>query len=101
MVAIRKVAWGRPCISNEVAEPRALNIMPPNEQILHKQLSDRELEVFSLLVSGKSITEIAHSLHLSVKTVSTHETHIKQKMGMTALSEMVQYAREHRLLSPY
>jgi DNA-binding NarL/FixJ family response regulator len=98
--AIRKVASGRPYISTEVAEQLALNIMTPNEQLLHKQLSDREFEVFSLLVGGKSITEIANSLHLSVKTVSTHKTRIMQKMGMTSLSEMVQYAVAHRRLSP-
>ena len=98
--AIRKVASGRPYISTEVAEQLALNIMAPNEQLLHKQLSDREFEVFSLLVGGKSITEIANNLHLSVKTVSTHKTRIMQKMGMTSLSEMVQYAVAHRLLAP-
>src|SRR5476651_2756870 len=53
--AIRKVASGRPYISAEVAEQLALNIMMPNESLLHKQLSDREFEVFSLLVAGKSI----------------------------------------------
>ena len=98
--AIRKVALGRPYISTEVAEQLALNIMAPSEQLLHKQLSDREFEVFTLLVSGKSITEIANGLHLSVKTVSTHKTRIMQKMGMSSLSEMVQYAVAHRLLSP-
>jgi DNA-binding NarL/FixJ family response regulator len=51
-------------------------------------------------VGGKSITEIANNLHLSVKTVSTHKTRIMQKMGMTSLSEMVQYAVAHRLLAP-
>jgi DNA-binding NarL/FixJ family response regulator len=99
--AIRKVASGRPYISTEVAEQLVLNIMMPNESLLHKQLSDREFEVFSLLVAGRSITEIANSLHLSVKTVSTHKTRIMQKMGMSSLSEMVQYAVAHRLLSPF
>ena len=99
--AIHKVASGRPYISAEVAEQLVLNIMMPNESLLHKQLSDREFEVFSLLVAGKSITEIANNLHLSVKTVSTHKTRIMQKMGMTSLSEMVQYAVAHRLLSPF
>ena len=98
--AIRKVSSGRPYISTEVAEQLALNIMAPSEQLLHKQLSDREFEVFSLLVGGKSITEIANGLHLSVKTVSTHKTRIMQKMGMNSLSEMVQYAVAHRLLAP-
>jgi DNA-binding NarL/FixJ family response regulator len=84
-----------------VAEQLALNIMQPAEISLHKQLSDREFEVFSLLVSGKSITEIANGLHLSVKTVSTHKTRIMQKMGMASLSEMVQYAVAHKLLTPF
>ena len=99
--AIRRVAAGRPYISTEVAEQLALNIMMPNESLLHKQLSDREFEVFSLLVGGKSITEIANGLHLSVKTVSTHKTRIMLKMGMNSLSQMVQYAVAHRLLSPF
>src|SRR5450830_1622890 len=99
--AIREVASGRPYISTEVAEQLAMNIMTPNEQLLHKQLSDREFEVFSMLVGGKSITEIANSLHLSVKTVRTHKTRIMQKMGMTSLSEMVQYAVALKLLSPF
>jgi DNA-binding NarL/FixJ family response regulator len=66
----------------------------------HKQLSNREFEVFTLLVSGKSITEIADFLHLSAKTVSTHKTRILTKMNMSSLAEMVQYAVQHRLLGP-
>ncbi|HEY5801044.1 MAG TPA: response regulator transcription factor [Burkholderiaceae bacterium] len=99
--AIRKVASGRPYISMEVAEQLALNIMVPHEKLLHEQLSDREFEVFSMLVGGKSITEIADALHLSVKTVSTHKTRIMLKMGMSSLSDMVQYAVAHRLLAPF
>ena len=99
--AIHKVASGRPYISVAVAEQLALNIMAPNENMLHKQLSDREFEVFSMLVAGKSITDIANSLHLSVKTVSTHKTRIMQKMGMSSFAEMVQYAVAFRLLSPF
>src|SRR5690606_32868311 len=57
--AIRKVATGRPYISLEVAEQLAMDAMPATmEDLPHKQLSDREFEVFSLLVGGKSITEI-------------------------------------------
>lgn len=99
--AIRRVASGRPYISMEVAEQLALNIMTPNEELPHKLLSDREFEVFHLLVSGKSITEIADLLHLSVKTVSTHKTRIMQKMAMNSLSDMVQYAVAQHLLNPF
>jgi DNA-binding NarL/FixJ family response regulator len=99
--AIRKVASGRPYISLEVAEQLAMDAMPSNnEDLPHKQLSDREFEVFSLLVGGKSITEIAEMLHLSVKTVSTHKTRILHKMGMPSLADLVQYAVAHRLLTP-
>jgi len=83
----------------EVAEQLALNIMAPSEQLLHKQLSDREFEVFSLLVGGKSITEIANGLHLSVKTVSTHKTHVLEKMSCASVAELVRYAVHHDLLS--
>jgi len=98
--AIRKVASGRPYISAEVAEQLAIDAMPSSEHLPHEELSNREFEVFSLLVSGKSITEIADMLHLSAKTVSTHKTRILQKMSMTSLAEMVQYAVAHRLLPP-
>src|SRR6478672_12183571 len=96
--AIRKVAAGRPYISLEVAEQLAMDAMPSVvEDLPHKQLSDREFEVFSLLVGGKSITEIAESLHLSVKTVSTHKTRILHKMGVPSLADLVQYAVVHGL----
>lgn len=98
--AIRKVASGRPYISQEVAEQLAIDAMPANEELPHKQLSNREFEVFSLLVCGKSITEIADQLHLSAKTVSTHKTRILYKMGMNSIAEMVQYAVAYRLLAP-
>jgi DNA-binding NarL/FixJ family response regulator len=99
--AIRKVASGRPYISLEVAEQLAMDAMPSvMEDLPHKQLSDREFEVFSLLVGGKSITEIAESLHLSVKTVSTHKTRILHKMGVPSLADLVQYAVVHGLLNP-
>lgn len=98
--AIRKVASGRPYISQEVAEQLAIDAMPANEELPHKHLSNREFEVFSLLVSGKSISEIADLLHLSAKTVSTHKTRILFKMEMTSIAEMVQYAVAYRLLAP-
>jgi DNA-binding NarL/FixJ family response regulator len=98
--AIRKVASGRPYISAEVAEQLAMEVMPSNEDLPHKELSNREFEVFILLVTGKSITEIADLLHLSAKTVSTHKTRILHKMSMSSLAEMVQYAVAHRLLPP-
>jgi DNA-binding NarL/FixJ family response regulator len=96
--AIRRVASGRPYISTQVAEQLAFNIMSPSKELPHTQLSDREFEVFNLLVNGKSLTEIGEQLHVSVKTVSTHKTRIMQKMKMRSLSEIIQYAVAHQLL---
>lgn len=97
--AIHKVASGRPYISMAVAEQLAFSAMPASHQIDHRILSDREFEVFCHLAKGKSITEIGDMLHLSVKTVSTHKTRIMQKMEWQSLSELVQYAVAHHLLS--
>ena len=97
--AIRRVASGRPYISSQVAEQLALNIMSPTQDLPHKQLSDREFEVFTLLVNGRTLTEIGEHLHLSVKTVSTHKTRIQQKMQMNSLSEIIQYAVMNNLMN--
>lgn len=98
VTALRKVASGRPYISIEVAEQLAMSAMPADSDLPHTTLSDREFEVFSHLVAGKSITEIADLLHLSVKTVSTHKTRIMLKMERNTLSDLVQYAVAHKLL---
>lgn len=96
--AIRVVASGRPFISMKVAEEMALHVMAPDVTMLHSQLSDRELQVFSLLVTGSSVSEIAAQLNVSVKTVSAHKAHILQKMGMKGIAHMVQYALAQGLL---
>lgn len=98
VTALRKVASGRPYISIEVAEQLAMSAMPADNELPHTLLSDREFEVFGHLVKGKSITEIADILHLSVKTVSTHKTRIMQKMERNTLSDLVQYAVAHNML---
>ena len=64
----------------------------------HLRLSDREFEVFRLLASGRSPTEIGEQLHLSVKTISTHKARILQKLGLTGTAELVRYAMEQHLL---
>jgi DNA-binding NarL/FixJ family response regulator len=97
--AIRRVAAGRLYISPSVAEQLALNIMPGNDDLPHKRLSDREFEVFQLLAAGTSASEIAEKLHLSVKTVSTHKTRILQKMDANSLADLVKYAMANKLLS--
>ena len=96
--AIRKVAAGGVYISPAVGEQFALGAITQTAGPPHTALSDREYQVFEMLVAGKSGTEIAERLNLSVKTVSTHKAHVMQKMNMTNQSELIRYALNHGLL---
>jgi DNA-binding NarL/FixJ family response regulator len=99
VAAIRKVAGGGAFISAEVAEQLAFDAMPQVDGPPHQALSDREFQVFQLIVSGRSVTEIGADLNLSVKTVSTHKAHIMQKMRMTNQTELIRYAISHGLVN--
>ena len=98
VAAIRKVAAGGAFITAAVAEQFVLGAMSRTDGPPHAALSDREFQVFEMLVSGKTITDIAERLNLSVKTVSTHKARIMQKMGMTNQAELIRYALSHHLL---
>lgn len=96
--AIRKVAAGGAFISAEVAQQLALGAMPNATGPLHATLSDREFQILLLIAGGKSISDIAAQLFLSVKTVSTHKSNVLQKMNMTTQAELIRYALENGLL---
>jgi DNA-binding NarL/FixJ family response regulator len=95
--AIRKIAAGGAYISAEVAEQLALGAMPGGDAPPHEALSDREFQVFRMLVTGESVTDIAQQLHLSVKTVSTHKANLMAKLGLGNQSELVRYAIKNGL----
>lgn len=97
VAAIRKVAEGGLYISSGVAEQLALTLRPQTPGLPHQSLSDREYEVFDLLVSGATVSDIAARLHLSGKTVSTHKARILEKMGMDSVADLVRYAMAHKL----
>jgi len=98
--AIRKIAAGGAYISAEVAEQLALGAMPGGDTLPHESLSDREFEVFRLLVAGEAVSDIAGKLNLSVKTVSTHKANLMQKLGLSNQTELVRYALKHGLTDP-
>jgi DNA-binding NarL/FixJ family response regulator len=98
VAAIRKVAAGGAFISAEVAQQLALSAMPGAQGLPHEALTDREFQVFQLIAAGKSVSEIAARLSLSVKTVSTHKTNVLHKMGMSTTADLVRYAITHRLV---
>ncbi len=95
--AIRKVASGGAFITTTVAEQLALAAMPHAETAPHQTLSDREFQVMRMLVAGRSITDIAGELNLSVKTISTHKTRLMQKLNLTNQTELIHYAIDHKL----
>lgn len=96
--ALHRVANGRLFISPGVAEQLALNLMPGDAELPHKDLSDREFEVFQLLAAGLTASQIGEKLHLSVKTVSTHKTNVLQKLHAESLADLIKYAIAHGLL---
>jgi DNA-binding NarL/FixJ family response regulator len=98
VAAIHKVAGGGAFISAAVAEQLALGAMPDAHGPLHGALSDREFQVFRMLAEGKSISDIAERLSLSVKTVSTHKANILHKMNMATSGDLIRYAIAHRLV---
>ena len=91
--ALRKVAAGGVHISDVAATG-----LVSAERAPHQALSDREFEVLRLLAGGRSPTEIAGQLHLSVKTVSSHKANIQEKLGLGGTADLVRYALEHKLL---
>lgn len=97
--AIRKIAAGGVHISDAAAAQlvAAQGGASAGAAAPHTRLSNREFEVFRLLVQGIGPTGIADRLHLSVKTVSTHKTRILEKMGMESTADLVRYAVEHKL----
>jgi DNA-binding NarL/FixJ family response regulator len=96
--AIRKVASGGVYVSPKVAELLASDVSRPQQAPPHTLLSNREYEVFSRLVRGTSLTAIACEFSLSIKTVSTHKSHLFEKMGVINQSDLVRYAINHGLL---
>ncbi|MGZ8266561.1 MAG: response regulator [Burkholderiales bacterium] len=98
VAAIRRIAGGGAYISPETAERLVLETNTGTEGPPHTQLSNREYEVFRALVAGKSVTDIAANLNLSVKTISTHKSRILEKMGLSSQTALVRYALKHNLV---
>jgi DNA-binding NarL/FixJ family response regulator len=95
--AIRKVIKGGKYVSPAFAEQLATHIDADYEELPHEMLSDREFQVMRLIASGKSVTQIADELFLSVKTVSTYRSRILEKMKMKNNAELMHYAIRNKL----
>jgi DNA-binding NarL/FixJ family response regulator len=97
--AIRAAARGGRYVSPELAEVLVTGMQggAPGEP-RHSILSEREFQIFCKLAEGKSVSEIAARLFLSVKTVSTYRTRILEKMGMKTNADITYYAVKNNLV---
>lgn len=99
--AVRKVASTGKYLDAEMAEKLAFASSSgrSQEESVDLTLSEREMQVFRLIVEGKCIKEIANDLSISDKTVSTHKAHILAKLGLKSVPDLVRYAIQGKLFS--
>jgi len=93
--AIRKVLGGALYLSDKMMQKlvnKLVDVEGEVGQSISDRLSDRELEVFSLLGRGNGTRQIADKLHLSVKTIETYRSHIKEKLNFESASELLHHA---------
>jgi len=96
--AVKLILKGRKYISSTLAEKLADKIGTDASILPHEKLSDREYQVLCLIASGKSISDIAAELYLSVKTIGTFRTRILDKMEMKTNAELIRYAIKYGLI---
>jgi two-component system, NarL family, invasion response regulator UvrY len=96
--AIQTARMGKKYITPSIAEKLADAFENETGKESHQSLSDREFDVFKLLAAGKSISEIAAQLSLSITTVSTYRSRVLDKMKMRSNAEMTRYALETGLI---
>lgn len=97
--ALRKVCSGGKYVSPQLAEKLAVFIGDETTRPPHEKLSDREFEVLRMLALGKTVTEVAEELLLSVKTVSTYRSRVLEKMKMTSNADLTRYALQNELIT--
>ncbi|WP_175752157.1 response regulator [Burkholderia anthina] len=96
--AVRKLADGGVYVSTMVGDLLAQVANGDSEALAHHRLTGREFEVLVGLASGQSITQMAGSLDISIKTVSTYKSRIMEKLDLTNESDMIRFALRHQLL---
>ncbi|HUN65067.1 MAG TPA: response regulator transcription factor [Bacteroidota bacterium] len=98
ITAIRKVAAGGRHVSPAIAEKLAFEVDRRTEKLPHQLLSNREFQVMSMLAGGSTVGEIAGSLHLSEKTISTYRARLFEKLNVRNIAELTHYAIQHKLI---
>ncbi|MBC3870284.1 response regulator [Undibacterium oligocarboniphilum] len=98
LTAIRQVAGGLKYIGPQLAQALANNLNQEHEDEPHKTLSDREFQTMTMIASGKSVSDIAKELSLSVKTISEYRSRILLKMKLRHNAELTHYAIKNQLV---
>ena len=100
VLAIRRVVGGGRYLSSATAERLAEYVAGGMAAKPHEALSDREFEIMRLLAAGQRVTDIAGSLNLSAKTVSTYRRRVLEKLNMSSNADLVAYAIREHLIDP-
>jgi DNA-binding NarL/FixJ family response regulator len=98
VAAIRKVSQGGKYVSTALAERLASLVQKDGALLPHETLSHREHQIMCLIASGKTVSEAAQELSLSVKTVSTYRARILGKLSLKSNAELVRYAVDNQLV---
>ncbi len=98
VTAIRQVASGKKYVSPELAMELAEAISEDTDRPLHEKLSDREYQTLCMIASGKTLTQIAEELNLSVKTVSVYRARLLEKMRLRNNAELTHYGLKYGLV---
>ena len=98
VTAIRRVAEGRKYVSASLAELLATEIHSDPVKMAHEYLSDREFEVLCLIGRGKTVSQIAKILSLSLPTINTYRSRILDKMNLQSSAQLIHYVLENKLV---
>jgi two-component system invasion response regulator UvrY len=97
VAAIRKVSAGGKYVSASLAE-RLASMLQGDGEPLYQALSNREYQVMCLIASGKTVSDVARELSLSVKTISTYRARILEKLSLKTNAELIRYAARNQLV---
>jgi DNA-binding NarL/FixJ family response regulator len=99
LVAFHRILSGKKYVSAAIAEKLAEDIGDHSKQAVHELLSDREMQVLQLIGSGKTVSEIAEQISLSVNTISTYRTRLLEKLSLKNNGELIRYALDNGLVA--
>jgi len=97
MVAVERIAKGGRYISSSLADRMVEHLISNRQLEAHETLGAQEYRVMLQLAAGQRVSDIAQTMHLSVKTVSTYRARIFEKLGIGNLVELVHYCQSHAL----